>query len=131
MLNKDRDFYFLEMNTRLQVEHPVTEMVTGLDLVKEQIRVAEGEPLGYEQKDIRFNGHAIECRIYAEDSTNNFLPSTGRISFMSPPSGPGVRDDNGFYSGDIKLMRRLHVIIIMPARSNLCSIMIAIFTSWK
>ncbi len=99
MLNENRDFYFLEMNTRLQVEHPVTEMVTGLDLVKEQIRIAEGEQLGYEQKDIGSNGHAIECRIYAEDSTNNFLPSTGRISFMSPPSGPGVRDDNGFYSG--------------------------------
>ena len=99
MLEKNRNFYFLEMNTRLQVEHPVTEMVTGLDLVKEQIRIAEGEPLGYEQNDIRFNGHAIECRIYAEDSTNNFLPSTGRISFMSPPGGPGVRDDNGFYSG--------------------------------
>jgi len=99
MLDKNHNFYFLEMNTRLQVEHPVTEMVTGLDLVKEQIRVAEDEPLGYEQKDIRATGHAIECRIYAEDSTNNFLPSTGRISFMSPPSGPGVRDDNGFYSG--------------------------------
>ncbi len=99
MLEKNRNFYFLEMNTRLQVEHPVTEMVTGLDLVKEQIRIAGGEPLGYEQNDLRFSGHAIECRIYAEDSTNNFLPSTGRISFMSPPGGPGVRDDNGFYSG--------------------------------
>ena len=99
MLEKNHSFYFLEMNTRLQVEHPVTEMVTGLDLVKEQIRIAEGEPLGYEQKDIRCTGHAIECRIYAEDTTNNFLPSTGRISFMAPPSGPGVRDDNGFYSG--------------------------------
>lgn len=99
MLDKNRNFYFLEMNTRLQVEHPVTEIITGLDLVKEQISIAQGEPLGYGQNDIRFNGHAIECRIYAEDAANNFLPSTGRIRFMSPPGGPGVRDDNGFYSG--------------------------------
>lgn len=99
MLDKDRNFYFLEMNTRLQVEHPVTEMITGLDLVKEQIRIAAGEPLGYKQSEVMFNGHAIECRIYAEDSTNNFLPSTGKINFMSPPSGPGVREDSGYYAG--------------------------------
>jgi acetyl-CoA carboxylase biotin carboxylase subunit len=99
MVDKHRHFYFLEMNTRLQVEHPVTEMITGVDLVKEQIRIAAGEPLGYEQKDIRFNGHAIECRIYAEDPANNFLPSIGKIKHLSPPGGFGVRDDNGYYAG--------------------------------
>jgi len=99
MLDKNRNFYFLEMNTRLQVEHPVTELITGLDLVKEQIRIANGEKLGYTQKDIRFSGHAIECRIYAEDSANNFMPSIGKINFMQPASGPGIRDDNGYYQG--------------------------------
>jgi acetyl/propionyl-CoA carboxylase alpha subunit len=99
MVDKHRRFYFLEMNTRLQVEHPVTEMITGIDLVKEQIRIAAGEPLGYEQKDIRFNGHAIECRIYAEDPANNFLPSTGKIKHMVSPGGFSVRDDNGYYAG--------------------------------
>ncbi len=92
-------FYFLEMNTRLQVEHPVTELVTGIDLVKEQIRVANGEKLGYSQKDIRFSGHAIECRIYAEDSANNFMPSIGKIDFLQPAAGPGIRDDGGYYQG--------------------------------
>lgn len=99
MLDKNKNFYFLEMNTRLQVEHPVTEMVTGIDLVKEQIRIAEGETLSLSQKDIHFKGHAVECRIYAEDPNNNFMPSTGKITFMAPASGPGVRDDNGYYSG--------------------------------
>ncbi|MFQ5676293.1 MAG: acetyl-CoA carboxylase biotin carboxylase subunit, partial [bacterium] len=99
MLDKDRNFYFLEMNTRLQVEHPVTEQITNIDIVKEQIQIAEGKALSFKQEDIRFRGHAIECRIYAEDPANNFLPSTGTIDFLAPASGPGVRDDNGYYSG--------------------------------
>jgi len=95
----DRSFYFLEMNTRLQVEHPVTELVTGIDLVREQICVAAGEPLSFSQDDVHLSGHAIECRIYAEDPTNNFLPSAGRISRLRIPNGPGVRDDGGIYEG--------------------------------
>lgn len=99
LVDKDKNFYFLEMNTRLQVEHPVTELVTGIDIVKEQIRIARGRPLSYRQEDVRFNGHAIECRINAEDPYNNFMPSTGRIVHMTIPSGPGVRVDTGVYPG--------------------------------
>ena len=95
----DRSFYFLEMNTRLQVEHPVTELVTGIDLVREQIRVAAGKPLSFSQSDVRMTGHAIECRVYAEDPENNFLPSPGSISRLRIPHGPGVRDDGGVYEG--------------------------------
>jgi acetyl-CoA carboxylase biotin carboxylase subunit len=96
---RNRLFYFLEMNTRLQVEHPVTEMVTGFDLVKEQIRIALGERISFKQDDVRLNGSAIECRIYAEDPANNFFPSSGNIRVLRTPSGPGIRDDSGVYEG--------------------------------
>lgn len=95
-----RDFYFLEMNTRLQVEHPVTELVTGFDLVREQINVSAGQPLSFTQDEVRWNGHAIECRVYAEDPDNNFLPSPGKITHLRVPSGPGIRDDGGVSEGD-------------------------------
>ncbi|MBF0306197.1 MAG: acetyl-CoA carboxylase biotin carboxylase subunit [Alphaproteobacteria bacterium] len=97
-LYQDGEFYFIEMNTRLQVEHPITEMISGLDLVREQIRVAAGAPLGYAQADIRFSGHAIECRINAEDP-NTFAPCPGRIGGYHAPGGLGVRVDSGLYAG--------------------------------
>jgi len=99
LLDRQGQFYFLEMNTRIQVEHPITEMVVGVDLVKEQIRAADGARLSWKQEDLSQRGHAIECRIYAEDAENGFLPSPGTILFCQEPSGPFVRVDSGIYSG--------------------------------
>ena len=97
-LYQDDQFSFIEMNTRIQVEHPVTELLTGIDLISEQIKVASGEKLKFTQQDIEFKGHAIECRINAEDP-NNFIPSPGLIKVFHPPGGPGIRTDSHIYSG--------------------------------
>lgn len=99
LVDENLNFYFLEMNTRLQVEHCVTEMITGIDLVKEQIKVARGEKLSITQDDLKINGHALELRVCAEDPLNNFLPDTGRLEMYQPPKGPGVRVDDGFEQG--------------------------------
>jgi acetyl-CoA carboxylase biotin carboxylase subunit len=99
LLDPDGDYYFLEVNARIQVEHPITEMVVGVDLVAEQIRVAAGEPLSFKQDDLSQRGHAIECRIYAEDPASGFLPAAGPILLMEEPQGPGIRVDSGVYSG--------------------------------
>jgi acetyl-CoA carboxylase biotin carboxylase subunit len=99
LMDKDGNFYFMEMNTRLQVEHPVTEMVTGIDLVKWQIRIAAGIPLAFTQEDIQISGNAIECRINAENPSMNFKPSCGKISLLHIPGGPWVRFDTALYQG--------------------------------
>ena len=99
MVDKDKNYYFLEMNTRLQVEHPVTELVTGVDLAKEQIRIARGRPMSHPENVMKPRGHAIECRINAEDPYMNFMPSTGKITALITPTGPGVRVDSGVYPG--------------------------------
>ncbi|PYX29895.1 MAG: acetyl-CoA carboxylase biotin carboxylase subunit [Acidobacteria bacterium] len=99
LVDEQKNFYFLEMNTRLQVEHPVTELITGLDLVHLQIRIANGEKLPFTQNEIEIRGHAIECRIYAEDPDNNYFPSPGKINLLLAPSGPGIRRDSGMYEG--------------------------------
>lgn len=116
LIDKHHNFYFLEMNTRLQVEHPITELITGLDLVSLQIDVAEGQKLPFKQDEIKKNGHAIECRIYAEDPVNNFLPSTGTLQRHRIPAGPGIRVDAGIEEGqDIS-------IHYDPMISKLCSL---------
>ena len=99
MVDENLNYYFLEMNTRLQVEHPVTEEITGIDLVKEQIFIAEGKPLGFTQQDLHIHGHAMEVRVYAEDPANNFLPDIGTLQTYRPPQGPGIRVDDGFEEG--------------------------------
>ena len=99
LLDRSGHFYFMEMNTRIQVEHPVTEMVTGIDLIAEQLRIAGGDPISLKQDEIRLQGHAIECRINAEDSSHNFRPAPGRITGWLPPGGPGVRVDSHVYTG--------------------------------
>lgn len=99
LLDKDLEFYFMEMNTRIQVEHPVTEMVTGIDLIKEQIKIADGQRLEVKQKDVEIRGHAIEVRINAEDPSNNFMPSPGRINLLNLPGGFGVRNDTCAFNG--------------------------------
>jgi acetyl/propionyl-CoA carboxylase alpha subunit len=99
LLDENKDFFFLEMNTRLQVEHPVTELITGIDLVEQQIRIARGEKLSFAQEDLQIKGHAVELRVYAEDPLNNFLPSVGNLTTYKRPIGENIRVDDGFEQG--------------------------------
>jgi len=99
LLDDQKNFYFLEMNTRLQVEHPVTELITGIDLVEQQIKIARGEKLAFRQEDLTITGHALELRVYAEDPLNNFLPSVGNLAVYQSPTGDGIRVDDGFQQG--------------------------------
>ena len=99
LVDDDKNFYFMEMNTRIQVEHPITEMITGIDLIKEQIRIAAGERLSFNQNDLKINGHSIECRINAEDAKKNFVPCPGKIDQLNVPGGLGVRLDSAVYQG--------------------------------
>ncbi|MCF6168755.1 acetyl-CoA carboxylase biotin carboxylase subunit [Lutibacter sp.] len=99
LVDKNLNFYFLEMNTRLQVEHPVTELISGIDLVEQQIKIARGEVISFKQEDLKIKGHALELRVYAEDPTNNFLPSVGNLNIYKIPTGKGIRVDNGFEQG--------------------------------
>ena len=99
LLDKNNNYYFMEMNTRIQVEHPITEMITGIDLIKEQIKIASGEKLDFTQEDVKLNGHAIECRINAEDPRRGFIPSPGKIQDLYLPGGFNVRIDSAVYSG--------------------------------
>jgi len=99
LLDRNGEYYFMEMNTRIQVEHPITEMITGIDLVKEQIKIAAGEKLSFSQEDIKINGHSIECRINAENVEKGFMPSPGKITELYVPGGPNVRVDSAVYSG--------------------------------
>lgn len=128
LLDKYRNFYFLEVNARLQVEHPVTELTTGVDLVHQQIRIAAGEKLAFTQEELAQSGHAIECRIYAEDPCNNFLPSSGKILFLKEPQGPGVRHDCGIFSGwDVPIYYDpilAKLIVWAPDRETACRRMI-------
>jgi len=121
LLDHDGSFYFMEMNTRLQVEHPVTEMITGVDIVQEQLRVAAGLPLRYRQEDIARRGYAIEFRINAEDPENDFLPSFGRITRYFAPGGPGIRTDGAIYTG----------YQIPPQYDSMCAKLICWALDWE
>ncbi|HDY81826.1 MAG TPA: biotin carboxylase, partial [Halieaceae bacterium] len=101
LYTSEGEFFFLEMNTRIQVEHPVTEMITGIDLVQAQIRIAAGEPLALQQQDLQTNGHAIECRLCAEDAFNGFTPETGKVFYLKEPSGQGIRFDSGLFTDQV------------------------------
>ncbi len=121
LLDSDNNFYFMEMNTRLQVEHPVTESITGIDIVQEQIRIASGLPLQYKQEDIHYRGFAMEFRVNAEDPKNSFLPSFGRITRYYAPGGPGIRTDAAMYTG----------YVIPPYYDSMCAKLTVWNLTWE